>query len=427
MGRLDEARARMVALFAADLDRALQAAQSSRNTDPQSLVAAADAFGAAARRVFYEELTAAATRYEAAPTCAQCAATMLRHDRVRRPVLGLHGELRGTFQRFRCRRCGRGACPGLAGLELRHGCERRLAALALRLCAHDAFELAEGVLAEFGVCLSDNTLMRLVHEVGGERVSARRAQVAAALAGDYAAPTPDRAPQRLYVEVDGFKAQVDHTWREPRALVVFETAATSADERGDPPPRQRVSVAATLADCEQVAAWVTAELARRGAGVADEVILLGDGAAWIWEHVAHALPLWVKRTEILDWYHLCENLAKACAGNTLLLERFKHAAWVGDVHHLLAQLRALAQTVTGERAREVVNVLNYVQRHSGRMNYQNRAADGYIIGSGEIESRCRQLGDRVKASGKSWTEAGLNAVLHLLADDLSDEEVRWAA
>jgi len=32
---------------------------------------------------------------------------------------------------------------------------------------------------------------------------------------------------------------------------------------------------------------------------------------------------------------------------------------------------------------------------------------------------------RVKGAGMNWSEDGLNAVLALLAQDLSDEAVRW--
>jgi hypothetical protein len=310
---------------------------------------------------------------------------------------------------------------------LRRGCEPRLSEAALTLCAHVSFELAETILAKFGVALSDNTLQRLAHEVGGERVAKRQAAVAAVMAGGYARRPGSPAPQRLYVMVDGFKARVGGQWREPRTAVVFETTCEVADEQGQPPPRQGVSVLATLGNCQTVAAWVTAELERRGVAEAAEVVLVGDGAPWIWEHVAGALPLWVRRTETLDWYHLCEHLAQAADGHKDLLEQLKERAWVGDTNLLLAQLRALREAAGGERRKVLSNVLKYVLEHRRRMAYQNKRADGYHVGSGSVESVCRQLGNRVKAGGTNWTAPGINAVLHLLADELTDDEVRLAA
>jgi hypothetical protein len=45
------------------------------------------------------------------------------------------------------------------------------------------------------------------------------------------------------------------------------------------------------------------------------VLVLGDGAKWIWEHIAALFGS--ERTEIVDWYHATEHLwtaAKALYG-----------------------------------------------------------------------------------------------------------------
>jgi len=36
------------------------------------------------------------------------------------------------------------------------------------------------------------------------------------------------------------------------------------------------------------------------------VVIIGDGAKWIWEHVATTFG--TERVEILDWYHCCQHL-----------------------------------------------------------------------------------------------------------------------
>jgi len=360
MTRVDAAVQQLVALFEAELRGALSAAQTGRNREPQALIEAADTVAERVRQAAYAELTSAAARYEAAPCCGRCGRPMQRKDRVWRPVLGLHGPLRGQFQRWRCASCGRTRCVGLERLGLRHGCEPRLTAAALKLCAHEAFELAEAVLAAFGVPLSDNTLQRLAHEVGGERVAARQAAVAAALAGGYEAPAGQRAPQRLYLLADGFKAKVGGVWREPRAVAIFETALVACDERGRGPARERLSLLATLTDAEGLAAWATAELARWGVARAQEVVVIGDGADWIWRHIAEVVPMWVKRVEILDWYHLCQHLATAAGDDKRLLEELKDRAWTGDTNQLLRQLEALRDGAEGERREDLRRVTEYV-------------------------------------------------------------------
>ena len=104
----------------------------------------------------------------------------------------------------------------------------------------------------------------------------------------------------------------------------------------------------------------------------------------------------------------------------------EEAAWAGDSNELLRLLRSLRDRApAGERQRQAANVISYVQYHRGRMNYRQLELDGYHVGSGNVESRCKQLGLRVKGAGMNWSEDGLNAVLALLAQDLSDPQVRW--
>jgi hypothetical protein len=244
--------------------------------------------------------------------------------------------------------------------------------------------------------------------------------------------TPTHRPERLYIEVDGFKANVERAWREPRVGLCFETAQEEADEDLVPPPATRVSVVAALARADEILALLAAEAQRRGVMRAREVVLVADGAPWIWERLRGLAPPWAKVTEILDWYHLCENLAKAVKaaygerGNAWWLERLEEAAWAGDSNELLRLLRSLRDRApAGERQRQAANVISYVQYHRGRMNYRQLELDGYHVGSGNVESRCKQLGLRVKGAGMNWSEDGLNAVLALLAQDLSDPQVRW--
>jgi hypothetical protein len=50
---------------------------------------------------------------------------------------------------------------------------------------------------------------------------------------------------------------------------------------------------------------------------------------------------------------------------------------------------------------------NYFASQAHRMNYQELADKGWPIGSGAVESACRQRQCRFKRSGQFWTERGL--------------------
>lgn len=424
----DTVKATLVAEVAGGLDRLL--GQAVDGATPEELLAGAEALARSVLRAAFSAGTSLAAEREEAPACLVCGRRMQRHERERRALVSLRGDVVGVFQRWRCRGCGEGACPGYDDW-VRHGCTPEVAQAAQLAGAHQAYELSERLLAAMGVFLSDNTLQRLVREAGGELAAAREAEAEAVarLALDL---TPAHRPERLYIEVDGFKAQVERAWREPRVGLCFETAQAEADEDLVPPPATRVSVVAALAKADEMLELLAAEAQRRGVMRAREVVLVADGAPWIWERLRGLAPPWAKVTEILDWYHLCENLAKAVRaaygerGNAWWLEHLEEAAWAGDSNELLRRLATLRDRApAGQRQREAANVIAYVRYHRGRMNYRQLQLDGYHVGSGNVESRCKQLGLRVKGAGMNWSEDGLNAVLALLAQDLSDEAVRW--
>jgi hypothetical protein len=62
----------------------------------------------------------------------------------------------------------------------------------------------------------------------------------------------------------------------------------------------------------------------------------------------------------------------------------------------------------------------YVADKIDRMNYPAARQHGWQIGTGMIESTCKQLvGQRLKGPGMHWTEAGALAITALRATDLN--------
>jgi len=422
--------AEIVASFAESLHELLVQAASGELSGDELLGSVGSLAERTARSVTLAASEVAAS-HEAAPVCEECGGRMVRHDRQARPLVTRFGEVRYWTQRWRCRSCGTSACPSLEGLDGRHQCTREVWETAVLLCAWLPFEVAERFLRRLGVCLSDNTLQRLTHEVGGERMAQRELE-AAEVMGFRRTLHGERSPERLYVMVDGFSARVGDRWREPRVGVVFETAG-DVTEDGEAPAAERVSLVTTLGEADEIAALLTAETQRRGIGSASEVVLVADGGNWIWERLSSLVPVGTKVVEILDWYHACENLWKAVTavygegGNEVEYERLKRWLWVGRTSEVLDRLEALSERVSGEARKAVCNVGEYLREHRGRLNYQARQLAGYHVGSGQVESACKRLGKRVRGGGQTWSEDGLKAVLCLLADELTDPQVRRQA
>jgi hypothetical protein len=79
---------------------------------------------------------------------------------------------------------------------------------------------------------------------------------------------------------------------------------------------------------------------------------------------------------------------------------------LGEIAALKSRRGAAGEVIRREK--------NYFAGHAQRMNYQSIARRGWPIGSGAVESACRQKQCRFKRPGQFWTQAGLN---HLAALD----------
>jgi len=171
---------------------------------------------------------------------------------------------------------------------------------------------------------------------------------------------------------------------------------------------------------------VYAEACRRGLGTpaVRTVVLLGDGAEWIWQRARHFLRVHsVERVESVDIYHAYEYLWGV--GNAVFGAGSARAAgWVQPLKDRLYEqgpapvLAALAAlTPETDEAAEVVRVASgYVTTHAARLDYPRFVARQLPIGSGAVESTCKVLiTARAKGAGMRWKGAGLQAVASLRA------------
>ena len=415
MPEMDEQIEALVAPLKEQIRALLVARRRQGELDPEELASAVRAVFEPTERAAYVVATEMHARYEAAPVCPGCRRPMQRHDRVARVLVTAAGERRGVYQRWRCRACRCAACPTWEAAGVRHGCGRALAARLTQLGTLLPFETAERVLACWGPPVSDNTIARLCRDAGSQRAL-----------GDVPAPGAARAPQRLYVLVDGATARVERHWREFRVAVIYETDCAGLDARGRPPQARWRRVLAGLWTADECAEHVAAELERLGADHAREVVCCADGAAWIWDRLRALVPPWVKCVEVLDWYHATENLGKAVRavygeqGNELEFKRLR--AWLrlsnhGDLQRRLAELEQQARGADAQRV--VANVRRYCQTHRARMDYLRLPCDGYYIGSGSVESACKQIKGRLAGPGMNWSKAGFDAMLQLVSDEFS--------
>lgn len=135
---------------------------------------------------------------------------------------------------------------------------------------------------------------------------------------------------------------------------------------------------------------------------------LGDGHDGIW-NLFFRIGNQSQRQEILDWFHLKENLYKVNATKQDLA-MVETLLWQGKVDDAIKQL-------TDWLDEQAQTFINYLTNHRTRIvNYAYFQAEGISIGSGTIESTVKQIGARLKLSGAQWKSDNVpQALLHRCA------------
>jgi hypothetical protein len=136
------------------------------------------------------------------------------------------------------------------------------------------------------------------------------------------------------------------------------------------------------------------------------LVCLGDGHDGVW-NLFGELATPETRWEILDWYHLKENLYKV-DGSLKRLAAAEAFLWQGNVE----AAKALFKDCRRKQAR---NFETYLSKHCARIvNYQYHQAEQLCsIGSGAVESAVKQIGRRLQISGARWNTASVNPMLSL--------------
>ncbi len=277
-----------------------------------------------------------------------------------------------------------------------------------------------------------------------------------------ASPTQAEAPDkpgaklstRLYVEMDGIFARLrgedgkgSDLWREVKVGAVFwaesgQHASKLAALVGSLGARLGRSVRVWVDRPKGVTSYVAglwpaasfgvrlyAEALARGLERATEVVILADGALWIWKLAEEHFP---GAIQILDFHHAQEYLWKVA--NAIWGEgSAKAKEWAeaqieqhlirGDASGLIEAIARLPKVAPSEGQSKSLpeRAIEYFEHNAPRMRYPEYRARGLEIGSGIVESSARRVvGVRCKQPGMRWCEEGLSAIVGLRAHVLSN-------
>ncbi len=157
-------------------------------------------------------------------------------------------------------------------------------------------------------------------------------------------------------------------------------------------------------------------------------ICVADGAPWIWNWIENAYS---ETTQILDFYHAAEKLG-ACAKSyfpeeqqrKLWLEAQKQRLLNNEVDGVIGTVEQLPSVRNKEARKAREDLLRYYRTNQHRMQYKTYLQQGYLIGSGPIESAHRHVVQhRLKLSGQRWSKPGAQSIVNLRAYQKSN---RWS-
>jgi hypothetical protein len=266
-----------------------------------------------------------------------------------------------------------------------------------------SFARAAEIMAEVGrVDISESSVWRHAQRWGEgfrqhEETERRQAN---GIAGPRGRPQPGEVG-RLGTAMDGCMIHLrGEGWKEVKGGCVFEVEQQpGVDEAtGDPIELAHAvknSYVACLGGPETFGELLWAEAQRRGWEQAAETEVLGDGAVWVWNLVA---THFYRSYQVVDWYHATEHLGTAAGllygeGSPEAKRFFKTwetPLFQGHALRLAEKLQTLADShpPVAEALRREAGYFVHNQR---RMNYLELRSEGWLIGSGMIESGGKQI------------------------------------
>lgn len=225
-------------------------------------------------------------------------------------------------------------------------------------------------------------------------------------------------PKQLYGSLDGFMTHVAGDWHEFKAGTWWTTQPTASGAL----KADYIRYYTDWLPAAQFSELVWAHGFQQLADQAEELIFVADGADWIWRIVQQHFP---QAVQIVDWYHAL-NYVRTVAQAAFTDEHVRET-WFEQQRTRLwdgrraAVFRACRHCI--DLAPDAVKrALSYLAHNRSRMHYGRFRAAGYQIGSGTMESGCKQLGTgRLKIAGAQWGEDGARLVAKARAAYLSGQ------
>lgn len=330
-------------------------------------------------------------------------------------LLTILGQVEHKRAYYLCAACQKGHYPLDDQLGLRPGqISAELESLTGMTGAQLPFEQSSQLFESLTlIAISDHCVAKATQAIGSE-VQVQKAEWMVQSRDEVWLQEQDRLaerPSRLYGALDAAKVHIrgeeEDPWRDLKVGAWFTTTALPPQT-----PDEDWKIEATdisyycgMLEAKKFGHLLWATGCQHQAQLAQELIFLGDGAKWIWDLVTEHYP---EAIQIVDWFHATEYIAPVA--NAVFTDEDKRQIWIKQVRTNLwdgdldAVIDAFDRFTEHKCAQEAAHkAVTYFTNNRHRMDYPTYRAKGYQIGSGTIESGCKQIvTQRLKVAGAIW-------------------------
>jgi len=348
-------------------------------------------------------------------TCIYCGAGSEYQYQRAGTLLTIVGQVHYKRAYYRCPYCHRGHHPLDISLGLRPGqisaeLESLSGMTGVQLPFGQGSQLFESLTL---ISLSDHSIAKATQAIGYE-VQVQEAEWKELSNNEEWLQKQERVvdrPKRLYGAIDAAKMHIRGENEDPwKDLKVGAWFTTTAKPPKNPDDDWKIEAQEMTYYCDSMPSHQFGELlwatgCQRQAHLAEELVFLGDGAEWIWSLVEHYYP---QAVQIVDWFHACEYFAPIA--NAAFSDEDQRQDWISQIRTDLwyGELASVIHTCQSlcdhpQAAIPAIKAVTYFTNNQHRMDYPTYRSLGYQIGSGTIESGCKQIvSQRIKISGAIW-------------------------
>jgi len=237
--------------------------------------------------------------------------------------------------------------------------------------------------------------------------------------------TSENPDKVIYFETDGCHVPVidaedeSSNWTECKTMLLFEKKDDNVKNKEYFSTTQKISTFKKHVK-EKIETYCGSSKVK--------VVVLGDGAKWIWKMAHELIPHSSARVEVLDWYHVNERimiLAGKLFPNSLqttdkeiFVSELKWCFLEDKYDYAIVELNNRYEKTKDREIKEYIyGMINYFDRNRTRMKYKFYKKQGISIGSGAIESANKNVVQRrIKIPGARWLNVNADQMAQLRAE-----------